>query len=207
MKKLFFTLIALAVAVTAFAQFPKGLSVGAGYGTGTKTFKADGQDAQKLNMGGFYVGASYNLAIGESGLGVAPGLYIHLDKGDAGKVFAPGVDVKETSIDIPVPVNYSIPVADILKVTPFAGPTFMYNLTTKFVADDYEQSWYEEDKGSGEESTYKHPNLFVGGGVALDVADIVRVSIGYDLGLLNRSSADGYSIKENRLHFGVAYLF
>ena len=209
MKKLFFTLIAMAAAVTAFAQFPKGLSVGAGYGSGNKTFKNDGFDDETIKMGGFYFGATYNLALGESGLGVAPGLYLQIDKGDASDYLAPGakLDLKETSLSIPVFVNYSIPVADILKVTPFVGPTFMYNFTSKLVAEDDEINMYKDDPANGFESTYKHPNLFVGGGVALDIADIVRVSLGYDYGLLNRSSADGSKILDNRLHFGVAYLF
>ena len=207
MRKVILSIIALAMAATAFGQFPKGLSVGAGYTTGDKTFKTPGFDKQTLNMGGFYVGASYNLAIGESGLGLEPGLYLRIDKADAGAYLAPGVDLKETSLDVPVFVNYAIPVTDILKITPYLGPSFMYNFTAKFVADDDELDLYKEDKANGVESTYSHINLFVGGGVALDIADIIRVSVGYDLGLLNRSTDDDSTIKENRLHFGVAYLF
>lgn len=209
MKKVLLIMIAMTAAVTAFAQFPKGLSVGAGYGSGNKTFKSDGFDDQTIKTGGFYFGATYNLAIGESGLGVAPGLYMHFDKGDASDYLAPGakLDLKETSLSVPVFVNYAIPVADILKVTPFVGPSLMYNFTAKLVAEDDEVNMYKDDPANGFESTYKHVNLFVGGGVALDIADIVRVSVGYDYGLLNRSSADGSKILDSRLHLGVAYLF
>ena len=204
MKKVILTMIALAAAVTAFAQFPKGLSVGAGYGMGSKTYSSPGVD-QTIDMVGFYGGLSYNLAIGQSGLGIQPGLYVHMETGDVSDLGLADVDLKETSIDIPVLVNYAIPVMDILKVTPYVGPTFMYNLTAKFESKDYEQDLYKD--GPGYESFYKHPNLFVGGGVALDIADIIRVSVGYDLGLLDRSSDSDNSIKENRLHFGVSFLF
>ena len=197
-------MIALAAAATAFAQFPKGLSVGAGYGMGDKTFSAATGD-QTIDMAGFYAGLSYNIAIGDGGLGVQPGVYFHMDKGDVGDLGLADVDLKENSIDIPVLVNYAIPVLDILKVTPYVGPTFMYNFTAKFESKDYEQDLYKN--GPGYESFYKHPNLFVGGGVALDIADIIRVSVGYDLGLLDRSSDSDDSIKENRLHFGVSFLF
>ena len=57
--------------------------------------------------------------------------------------------------------------------------------------------------------------LYLGGGVAFDIADIVRVSVGYDYGLLNRLNVDifddndvDYHFKETgRLSVGVAYLF
>ena len=55
------------------------------------------------------------------------------------------------------------------------------------------------------------PNKFdilIGGGVALDVMDMVRVSVGYNQGLLNRNNdSDGSVIKTSGVNFGVAYLF
>lgn len=189
-------MIALAAAATAFAQFPSGLSVGAGYVSSDWKTKA-GSRTHTETLGGGYVNADYNIAIADFGLGVAPGIYFDLysKKED-------GVKFSEANIGIPVMFNYAIPVADILKITPFAGPTLQFGLSSKTKHGDDSINHYDED--------YSRLQLFVGGGVAFDIADIVRVSIGYDLGLLNRNTGDNkddFKVKNNGLHLGVAYLF
>jgi len=215
MKKLTLTLIALAAAVTAFAQFPSGLSVGAGYGLTSKQMKVkDLKIDEKSNMNSFFAGAEYNFAIGTSGLGVAPGIYFQYSKGDFLGEFIGGaddIDWKESSLLVPVKINYAIPVADILKIVPYLGPTIEYNISSKATKDDETEDLYDIEDGA----KYKHLQLYIGGGVAFDIADIVRVSVGYDYGLLNRLNVDmfddndvDYHFKDNgRLSVGVAYLF
>ncbi len=215
MKKLTLTLIAMAAAVTAFAQFPSGLSVGAGYGNITKNFKIDKVDIDESStLNSFYAGAEYNFAIGTSGLGVAPGIYFQYSKGEfLGELFGgtDDIDWKESSLLVPVKINYAIPVADIFKIVPYIGPTLEYNISSKATKDGETEDIY--DLGDG--AKYKHLQLYLGGGVAFDIADIVRVSVGYDYGLINRLKVDifddndvDYHFKENgRLSVGVAYLF
>ena len=214
MKKLTLTLIALAVAVTAFAQFPAGLSVGAGYGNITKKFKIDQADLdESTKLNSFFVGAEYNFAIGTSGLGVAPGIYFQFSKGDLIDGFSDvDADWKESSILVPVKVNYAVPVADIFKIVPYIGPTLEYNISSKASAEGETVDLYSMPGDGGK---YKHIQLYLGGGVAFDIADIVRVSVGYDFGMLNRVKVDyfddndiDYSFKDTgRLSVGVAYLF
>lgn len=216
MKKLTLTLIALAAAVTAFAQIPSGLSIGAGYGSTTKIMKMKEMKIdEKEKLDAFFAGAEYNFAIGNSGLGVAPGIYFQYSKGDfLGEMLggADDIDWKESSILVPLKVNYSIPVADILKIVPYLGPTLEYNISSKASKDGETEDLYDLEDDGGK---YKHLQLYLGGGVAFDIADIVRVSIGYEYGLLNRLSIDifdendaDYSFKDTgRLSVGVAYLF
>ena len=196
MKKLFVTMIALAAAVTAFAQMPEGLAVGAGYLSGDLKTKA-GDYSHTETLGGFFVNADYNISLGEA-LGVAPGVALsYLSKEEN--------NVKDAILDlsIPVMVNYTFPVADILKVIPFAGPTVQLGLSAKSKAGDTTRDWYHKDNDFG------RLQLFVGAGCALEIAEILRVHIGYDLGLLNRytGDADNYKISNSGLHFGVSYLF
>ena len=195
-------MIALAAAATAFAQFPSGLSVGAGYVDSKQVWKTD-DDTHKEGFGGFYVGADYNIAIADFGLGVAPGIYVDFLTNKDYPV--DGAKWKEVNLGIPVMFNYAIPVADILKITPFAGPTLQLGLSSKMKDDDNTHNVYSDD-----DADYGRLQLFVGGGVAFDIADIVRFSIGYDLGLLNRNTGDqkdDLKVKNNGLHFGIAYLF
>lgn len=196
MKKLFVTMIALAVAVTAFAQFPKGLSVGAGYLSSDQKTKV-GSNTHTDNFGGFFVNADYNISLGEA-LGVAPGVaidYVSRSEND--------IDYSALDLNIPVMVNYAFNVADIIKVIPFAGPTVQLGVSAKAKDGSNSHNYYDKD---GE---YGRLQIFIGGGVAVDIAEILRVHLGYDLGLLNRykGDIDDFSIKNNGLHFGVAYLF
>lgn len=195
MKKLFVTMIALAAAVTAFAQMPEGLAVGAGYlSSDSKTKMGDVTHTE--TYGGFFVNADYNIHLSDA-LGVAPGVALDfLSKKEN------DVNYSFINLDIPVMVNYTFPVGDILKVIPFAGPTVQLGLSGKAKAGDNTVNLYGKDHETS------RLQLYVGGGVALEIAEILRVHIGYDLGLLNRYTGDAdYSAKNNGLHFGVSYLF
>ena len=189
-------MIALTVAATAFAQFPKGLSVGAGYLSSDQKTKI-GANTHTETFGGFFVNADYNISLGEA-LGVAPGVaidYISRSEND--------VDYSMLDLNIPVMFNYAFPVADIIKIIPFAGPTVQLGISAKAKAGDNTHDYYDKD------SDMSRLQLFVSGGVAVDIAEILRVHIGYDLGLLNRYTGDidDVSSKNNGVHFGVAYLF
>ena len=55
--------------------------------------------------------------------------------------------------------------------------------------------------------SYKTGNVFLGGGIGVDFKKMVRVNVSYDLGLVNRSTADNTRLTENLLSVGVAFLF
>ncbi len=191
MKKIIITLaLAAAAALSANAQ----IGVGLGYGTKVHGGDADG------NLGGLYVGANYNIAIpGVNGLAVAPGVdFAMYSEKDS------GVTSKENYIGVPVLFNYAIEVADGFKLVPFLGPTFSIGLSSKssteVLGKTVETDNYDNDD-------YGKFDILVGGGVALDVMDMIRVSVGYNLGLLDRNANDNFTDKTSGVHFGVAYLF
>jgi len=115
----------------------------------------------------------------------------------------------EASIAVPINVNYGFAIGDILKISPYLGPTIQFGITSKekfeYDGETEEMNMYDED------NEYSRLNILIGGGVAFDIASIVRVSVGYDFGLLNRSKEDvdggKITIKDRGLHLGVAYLF
>lgn len=189
MKKIIITLALAAVAaLSANAQ----IAVGVGYQT--KDYSNDGP-----KNGGIYAGVTYNYDL-SNGLAVAAGLDVSFLSGKDS-----GINYSETNIGIPVLVNYAIPVADGFVLTPFAGPTFSYGLNFKGENSGVSINLYDNNLGA----EMKRFDVLVGGGVALDIQNLVRVSIGYNKGLLNRAGSDDDDDKvtTSGLHFGVAYLF
>lgn len=212
MKKTILTLaLAVASATCALAQ----VSVGAGYlnETSTTSWKSGNTTTTTKNpFGGFYVGGDYEYAIGQ-GLSFSAGLkgvfYSNKDVSElplnAGNVTTKR---KELNLVVPVMANYSYVISPELKAFAFAGPSFSFGLSAKSTVT-YDKT---PDNSSttnlyGEDSNYKGFNLFLGAGVGVDVMNMVRVKLGYDLGLVNRSSADNTTIKDKQWYIGVAYLF
>ena len=179
MKKFLLTIALAAVAaVAANAQ----TSVGVGY-----VEKNAKSTHTTTNIGGLYVHADHNIALAGD-ICVAPGVaFAYVTNSD--------LDVKGTYIDVPIHFNYAFPVAEGFNLGIFAGPTVSLGLTSK----------------TGDSNDFDHGlkrfDILVGGGVALDIMDIIRVSVGYNAGLLNRSEEDAFKLNTNGLHFGAAYLF
>lgn len=190
MKKIMITLALVAVAATsAMAQ------ISAGFGYQSKTY-TDGDKDDNVTVNGIYVGAQYNYALTDA-ISVAPGITVNYLSGTKS-----GVDMKEWNIGIPVMFNYAIPVAEGFTLLPFAGPTLAFGLSNKYEGGGITLDMY--DNAITEMNRF---DLLIGGGVALDIVDVVRVSVGYNRGLLNRGKDVKPAVHTNSFHFGVAYLF
>ena len=117
---------------------------------------------------------------------------------------------KENYIAIPVLFNYGIELVDGIKVVPYLGPTFSYGISG-VVAGGATAFGITVSTGEvnlyGDNSTYAPFDILVGGGVALDVMDMVRAYVGYNIGLLDRNTSDNAVLKASGVNFGVAYLF
>ena len=188
MKKIILTLALAAVAaIGAHAQ------IGVGVGYTQKNFS----DVFK-NEGGLFVGANYNIEL-VNGLAVAPGIdfaMVSYKKDDLNYQ-------KENYLAIPVMFNYAINLVDGFKLVPYLGPTFSYGISGKAKGG---VSWGGITLSSDEYDVYEtfddynRLDIMIGGGVALDVMDMVRVQIGYNLGLLNRNN-DILAAKSNIVGF------
>ena len=195
MKKIILTLaLAAAAAVCANAQ------IGVNVGYTTKNF-TNGMS----NEGGLFAGATYNIPL-VNGICVAPGVefaMLNYTK-DANNY------QKENYLAIPIMFNYGLELMDGFKLVPYIGPTFSYGLSSviKGGATVFGITATTGDIDMYDGTDYNRLDIMIGGGVALDVMDMVRAFVGYNQGLLNRNNdTDGSVIKTSGVNFGVAYLF
>ena len=210
MKKLIITLaIALAACTAAFAQ--KGLSVGAGYQSYTdhadytwSTPLGDVVFNSNDPYAGFYAGLSYNVLSVGPGINIIPGLYFSsasykdADNGD--------IQAKQSFLGIPVNFSYKLDlVPGTLAIEPYAGPTFSFALAYKSTTNN----WKNTTDNYADDSDLSKFNVAVGGGLALDIVDMIRVTVGYNYYLLNLYKGDGKGTYQRNgvLNFGVAYMF
>lgn len=212
MKKLIITLaIALAACTAAFAQ--KGLSVGAGYlDNSIKTVYTSGNTSTTNTQayGGFYGGVSYTVLTLGPGINITPGLYFaNASFKDEDTVLGVKTITTGSESYLAVPVNFSYKlelVPGTLALQPYAGPTFAYGLSSKGTFwDEVTDKTTTTDNYDG--TTYGKFDLQVGVGLAIDIVDMIRVSVGYNMGLLDRNSDSDYKLTTSNINFGVAYLF
>ena len=197
MKKIILTL-----ALAAVAALSANAQIGVNVGYTTKNFT----DVFN-NEAGLFLGANYNIEL-VNGLAVAPGVeFAMLNwKKDENNY------QKENYLAVPVMFNYGFELVDGIKLVPYLGPTFSYGLSSKgknsistiasaILGGSGEGSLY------GDNSKYTQFDILIGGGVALDVMNMVRAFVGYNQGLLDRYNDDNTTVKTSGVNFGVAYLF
>lgn len=193
MKKIIITLAAMAIAVSSFAQ----ASIGAGYLNQSKTNESI--DPQN----GFYVGADYNINLAGA-LGVAPGIYYNYAAWKNGNSTA-NVSLKEHYISVPVMFNYSINLASVAKLFVYAGPTARFGLSSKSTGSI---SFIGSATGDNYDDTgYNRANVLIGGGIGIDFVEKLRLSVGYDYGLINRFKDSSTKYNDKLFHVGLAFLF
>ena len=199
----------LLTATAAMAQF----SAGIGYLTPNHPWTDDG-------LNGFYASVDYNIPI-VGNLGVAPGIaYSFSGKKTMPKYHQTYVfhkaSLREQYVSVPVNVNYALNLSSDLTVRLYAGPTFSYGLTSIFKGDIDIKDWtIVTGKHIGhtinlynDSGDYKKFDILVGGGVAFDYDSSIRLSLGYNYGLLNRYNTTLIpSFHRSYLHMGIAYLF
>lgn len=191
MKKLFLSIVVAALtAICANAQ----LYVGAGYSyspTKTKVEKV----SERYDRNGFYIQAGYGLNVGKH-LGIVPGVEYEVVTNEED-----GVKTPEQYLNIPVKVTYGFSLGNIVELGAFVAPELSLGLASKAKADDKSVSLY------GEDGIIKRGDFRVGLGVYCDLIEKVRVNLNYNFGVVNRSKADGTTLRRNGVQLGVAYLF
>ena len=191
MKKLFLSIVVAALtAICANAQ----LYVGAGYSYSPTASKA-GKITERFDRNGFYIQAGYGLNVGKH-LGIVPGLEYEVVTKTEDEVKSP-----EQYLNIPVKVTYGFSLGNIVELGAFVAPELSLGLASKAKADDTSVSLY------GEDGIYKRGDFRVGLGVYCDLIEKVRVNLNYNFGVVNRSKADGTTLRRNGVQLGVAYLF
>lgn len=216
MKRIITTLLAasmMLMGTTAFAQ----ASIGAGYLNETNKAVVSNSDINMGALNGFYAGIGYDINEG-AGFGISTGIYYSYL---TGKMSVPSLsfisgDLTEHAINIPVKPGLSLPFGNGLKAFVNAGPTFVCGLSSKIKplgVDLLETDNYSHEYLS-------RFDIMVGGALGVDINDMVRVSAGYDLGMLDQFGAgvkgknnDGstkdsaFSLRRNRITVGLSFLF
>ncbi len=203
MKKTILTVMLAAVtAVSSFAQ----ASIGAGY---LESYKKSGSTSSSQN--GFYFGVDKN--IGDFGdFAVTPGIYLeYVTSSEAADFFGlAGASGKSTEMYLDIPVNFSYG-ADLggARLFAYAGPTLSFGCLSNIESS---ASVLGKSTGSrtvdqyADNSNYSRFDIMIGGGVGLDI-NVLRLTVGYNYGLVDRYGSDNYDLHRSNLHFGIAYLF
>ena len=222
MKKILAILSALVLAGGVLSAQP---ALGGGYVNSTKTsvFTAsDGtQSTSARSYHGVYVGVYDRIGFGP-GFAFTPGLYYSfaMYRAEGEKSF-PIVgtlygDVTEMEHMVNMPMNFEYGmVLAAGKVRPyvFAGCTPQYTVSSKTklvlaastIVGDMEKEYAEDHLG--EDGSLKPLDVMVGGGLGIDLINMVRIHAGYNYGLLNRSTAQSTVMHRTGWYAGVSILF
>ena len=190
---------------------------GAGYASATMVARESlTESGEKSVFNGLYAGASYSLPLA-GGLSFTPGAYYeylaHNAKAEVSILDLLG-ETREHYLCVPLTLEYAVGLSPDVRLVLFAGPTLRLGIAS---TTSYSIGWgvrdFEVLKGGLSDRNYNNGDysrfdLMVGGGVAMEFLDHVRVQIGYDEGLLNRYIGEkGVRLHDHRLTAGIAYLF
>lgn len=178
----------------AFAQ------VGVGYVNSSLSSKI-GNVSETTSTNGLYLGGHFNIPIA-GGLGIAPGLYWEYLSGENGSTVV--TKTNEHYLSVPVMFNYSYPVSNAFSVFAYAGPGINFGLSSKasatLLGNTTTTDLYKD-------SDYSRWDITIGGGIGVDILNMIRVEAGYNYGMLDRNTADNMTAHRSEFHVGVAYLF
>lgn len=198
MKNLFLLVISLMAASTAQAQ----VSASIGY-----THKPIHDDTQSASYNGFNIGLDYGYNIvGDLFVSTGLGMDMIFDQAELNDTTYYG---KCIDFSIPVDFSYGFSLGSNMKLNIYAGPTFELGVLNK-TSNDYGFSLdYYNDKVQDEDFDYtlKRFNLFIGGGVSLDIKDRYRIKVGYKKGLVDLDKTGEYPYKEDRFTASIGYIF
>lgn len=215
MKKIFASILAASMMLVAFNANAQ-LSAGAGYINATETGTVtNGNSVTKLDpqaFNGLYVGANYTATL-SGDLCLVPGVYVsalfgsrHVDVAGIG-VLTGDHKYTEFAINVPINVAYSYSLSGDTKIFAYAGPIMQYALLHN---DAYtgtgSKTTTTYKRLSGDDQQRNPFNLYIGGGIGAQVANI-QIILGYDHSLLNIDSRDDYKKGRSAIKLGVGYAF
>ena len=206
MKKILSTLLAaslMLLGTQAFAQ----VSVNAGYLNSTLTT----QNADPANANGAYAGLSFNLPLA-GGLAIAPGVYYSMitstNTANLGSIASGSGTFMEHAVNVPVYLNWGMPLSRDTKFFVFGGPTLQYGLasTVKYEGNVLGVSGSTTSDNYKNEN-YNRMNVYLGGGLGMNAGGII-VTLGYDYGMMNQYKGDNATpCHRSNLKIGVGYEF
>ena len=193
MKKL----LVIAFAILSFSTVNAQVAY-LGYQSVTDKTKG-GNTTVSHSSSGFFLGGAMNFEIADA-LGVQPGLEIgYFGRTEKDNLLG---DAKFSSwgIKVPIDVNYGFELAPDFILSVYAGPSIYLGLSKNGKQGNTTYDYYG--------NTYNRFDLGLGMGAWCDIKEVIRVKVGYDMGLLNRAQdKDNWTYSESGLMFSVGYLF
>lgn len=219
MKKIFaFVTVAAALLVAGNANAQLGVNVGYAPQTYNTVYtNGNNSTTTPFEMNGFFAGVNYNMPLsGDLCLSVG-GQIRYNSKTEESSGGIGGIVTGSTKnaysqmlLDIPVLLNYGLPLTSNLKLVPFIGATISYGLSGNchWTATGSVLGIGGATEGDvpfyGEDGNWK--NLELGGtiGVCVNFNDF-RLFGGYNMGLVNMDKRDNYTAKGTNVFFGLGY--
>lgn len=209
MKKLIVVAAAMLLAcATSFAQ----LNVNLGYVNSVESYRTSSEKIS-MRLNGFTVGLGYSLELADD-FYFTPGVnYVFASAPDTnlmdgGGLFSLKGRVTEHYINAPLFLSYDFSLGSNTKFFVFLGPTASYGVSSTirltasaagFKADEVINNYGDKD--------YKRFDIMIGGGAGLKISDRYLFRVGFDYGLINRSTTKGINEHHRMLTVGIAYLF
>jgi hypothetical protein len=198
----------LLAGTNAFAQ----MSVGAGYVNSTNSLKfSKNGDASTTAINGFYAGVGYTIPI-SSLINFTPGVYYEFlaNKNVEGEgAFTLSGALTEHYLNVPLTFSLGGSVAPGIRLFAFAGPTATFGLaSTTDTSASVAGISLGGKTNNYDNSDYGRFDVMLGGGAGIQFSN-VRLTVGYDYGMLNRYTGDSDSISRHtsRLHVGLGFAF
>ena len=196
----------LIIAVTAALLFAgkanaQSLGINLGYAPQTTTNFTPGE------MAGFFGGVNYNHVL-SGNIGISFGGQLRYNyKKTATTVLSATTTTTYTQmlIDVPVLLNFAIPLGGNARLAVFAGPVLSYalsgntNISENVLNTSTDYKWY------GDNSNYKQFDLLGAVGAALEFQQF-RFFGGYRLGLLDINKSDKTTSKTSGIFVGLGYI-
>ena len=198
----------LLAGTNAFAQ----MSVGTGYVNSTNSLKfGKNSDASTTAINGFYAGVGYTIPI-SSLINFTPGVYYEFlaNKNVEGEgAFTLSGALTEHYLNVPLTFSLGGSVAPGIRLFAFAGPTATFGLaSTTDTSASVAGISLGGKTNNYDNSDYGRFDVMLGGGAGIQFSN-VRLTVGYDYGMLNRYTGDSDSISRHtsRLHVGLGFAF
>ena len=211
MKKVLLATVAILTVATAFAQ----VHIGGGYINSADRYRSSkNADVEVTNINGAYAGLGFTLPLGGD-LAVTPGVYYtyltsHNASSFVGGFVSAAGDLQEHYVNVPVTFTFGDNLSSNFRLFFFGGPTLSYGLISKTKLSASVAGFggsttidnYNDVRG------YGRWDVLLGAGMGIDLGPI-RLTAGYDFGMLNRYTESATSIvrHRNQIHAGIGFLF
>ena len=201
MKKTFAIIAVVAAMFFAGNANAQTLGINLGYAPQTTTNFTPGE------MAGFFGGVNYNHVLsGNIGLSFGGQLRYNYKK-TTNTVLSASQTTTHTQmlIDVPVLLNFAIPLGSNARLAVFAGPVLSYalngntNISENVLNTSNDYKWY------GDNSNYKQFDLLGAVGAALEFQQF-RLFGGYRMGLLDINKSEKTTSKTSGIFVGLGYL-